>query len=169
MTVAQRLYLLTTAALLGLAGITGLGLVQMDRVYEATNFTNVNVVPSLLALDRAFSALDRLQGQGWHYLALRQPQERDALERRMEEQHGIAVAALDQYEREYIADPHDRALLAAVRRAPDRASRPARCCWRAWTCANSWARPSSATVSTTPSWASRPRAARRPSSRPRAG
>src|SRR5471032_1759253 len=117
MTVAQRLYLLTTAALLGLAGITGLGLVQMDRVYEATNFTNVNVVPSLLALDRAFSALDRLQGQGWHYLALRQPQERDALERRMEEQHGIAVAALDQYEREYIADPHDRALLAAVRRA----------------------------------------------------
>src|SRR5476649_2186507 len=117
MTVAQRLYLLTTAALLGLAGITGLGLVQMDRVYEATNFTNVNVVPSLLALDRAFSALDRLQGQGWHYLALRQPQERDALERRMEEQHGIVVAALDQYEREYIADPHDRALLAAVRRA----------------------------------------------------
>src|SRR5471032_477629 len=113
MTVAQRLYLLTTAALLGLAGITGLGLVQMDRVYEATNFTNVNVVPSLLALDRAFSALDRLQGQGWHYLALRQPQERDALERRMEEQHGIAAAALDQYEREYIADPHDRALLAA--------------------------------------------------------
>src|SRR5476649_103872 len=117
MTVAQRLYLLTTAALLGLAGITGLGLVRMERVYDATNFTNVNVVPSLLALDRAFSALDRLQGQGWHYLALRQPPERDALERRMEEQHGIVVAALDQYEREYIADPHDRALLAAVRRA----------------------------------------------------
>src|SRR5471032_705222 len=56
MTVAQRLYLLTTAALPGLAGITGLGLVQMDRVYEATNFTNVNVVPSLLALSRAAPA-----------------------------------------------------------------------------------------------------------------
>jgi len=118
MTVAQRLYLLTIAALVGLAGITGLGLVQMERVYNATNFTNINVVPSLLALDRAFNAVDRLQGQSWHYFGLlQQPREREALEQRMEVQHGIAVAALDQYEREYIADAHDRELLAGVRSA----------------------------------------------------
>lgn len=51
MTVAQRLYLLMAAAILGLAGLAGLGYYQIDKVYESANFANVNTVPALVILD----------------------------------------------------------------------------------------------------------------------
>ena len=46
MTVAQRLYTLIFAAVVGLASVAGLGMIQLDTVYTKTNFSNVNTVPS---------------------------------------------------------------------------------------------------------------------------
>lgn len=51
MTVAQRLYLLIFAAVVGLVGLAGLSYWQMERVYTAANYSTVNVVPSLVTLD----------------------------------------------------------------------------------------------------------------------
>lgn len=51
MTVAQRLYLLVFAAVIGLVGLAGLGYWQMERVYNAANYSTVNTVPSLVVLD----------------------------------------------------------------------------------------------------------------------
>ena len=117
MLVAHRLYLLIAAALAGLAAVAALGAVQMQRVYDATNFTNVNVVPSLLALDDAFNALDRLQARSWQAVVQADPAQQPALRPAMQAEHAKIAAALDLYEREYIADAHDRALLQAVRAA----------------------------------------------------
>ncbi len=51
MTVAQRLYLLVGAAVIGLLGIAGLGYYQIDKVYNSANFANDNTVPALVYLD----------------------------------------------------------------------------------------------------------------------
>src|ERR1035437_3076657 len=51
MTIAQRLYLMIGAAMLGLFIVAGAGLYQMNKVFEVANWGNVNVVPSLVLLD----------------------------------------------------------------------------------------------------------------------
>ena len=56
MTIAQRLYILVLAAVLGLVGLSGLGYFQIGKVYTAANYANVNTVPSMLVLNNAEAA-----------------------------------------------------------------------------------------------------------------
>jgi len=51
LTVAKKMLLLAGSALLGIALLTGLGQQQMNKVYEAANYSNVNTVPSVIVLD----------------------------------------------------------------------------------------------------------------------
>jgi len=53
MTISKRLLILMTTATLALLVVAVLSLVQMGRVYEAANFGNENVVPSVIVLDKA--------------------------------------------------------------------------------------------------------------------
>ena len=53
MTVAQRLYGMIALAILGLVGLTGLGQMQMGKIYETANYGTINTVPSLLVLGDA--------------------------------------------------------------------------------------------------------------------
>ena len=46
MTISQRLYLLVGTALMSLLVLTAVNHVQMNQVYEETNFSNINVVPA---------------------------------------------------------------------------------------------------------------------------
>ena len=56
MTIAKRLTLMIAAAAAALMLLAGINHHQMARVYEATNFNSVNVVPSILALNKAIVA-----------------------------------------------------------------------------------------------------------------
>ena len=51
LTLAKKMTLLGAAAALGVALLSGISVQQMNKVYEATNYANVNSVPSILALD----------------------------------------------------------------------------------------------------------------------
>ena len=51
MTISKRLLVLMLTALLSLCLVSGMSLYQMNRVYDAANFGNENVVPSVLLLD----------------------------------------------------------------------------------------------------------------------
>src|SRR5450830_509854 len=51
MTIAQRLILLVSIAVLALVGLAGMGYHQIESVYNTTNLGNTNVVPSLKVLD----------------------------------------------------------------------------------------------------------------------
>ena len=51
LTVAKKMALLVAAALIGILMLAGVGQYQMDKVYEAANFGNVNTAPSLILLD----------------------------------------------------------------------------------------------------------------------
>jgi methyl-accepting chemotaxis protein len=117
MTVAQRLYLLIFSAVVGMASLAGLGMVQMDKVYTATNFTNVNTVPSMLVLDEATKQYALLRTQVWQYLAVSDASNRTSITQKMDSEHTQLVKALDKYEKENIADDKDKALLAVDRAA----------------------------------------------------
>ena len=51
MTVVQRMMLLVGVAIFGLVLLAGLGYTQIDRVFAAANYGNVNSVPSLILID----------------------------------------------------------------------------------------------------------------------
>ena len=58
LTVGRKMALLAGSALLGIVLLTGLGQVQMNKVFEATNYANINTVPSyqkLVEVNEQFS------------------------------------------------------------------------------------------------------------------
>jgi methyl-accepting chemotaxis protein len=117
MTVAQRLYLLIFSAVVGLASLASLGVVQISKVYTAANTGNTDTVPGLLALDAAFEPMALLRARIWQHVASSDHAKKDAVAKKLDEAHAQAVAALDSYEKEQISDDKDRALLQADRSA----------------------------------------------------
>ena len=116
LTVAQKFILLILSALAGIALLTGVSTVMMKRVYEAANYSYVNVMPSILALDTATAKISTLRTRTWQQIA-------DANKERVAETAaGIAglvgdvEAAFKKYE-EFISDENDKSLLAADRAA----------------------------------------------------
>jgi|SRR5471030_17833 len=117
MTVAQRFYLLICIAVVGMGSLAGLGIVQMDKVYTATNSANVNTVPSLLTLEQASGPTSQLRALVWRYIALNDVSKKSEMLKRMAIAHAQIVEGLNKYGRECTDDERDRALLAADRAA----------------------------------------------------
>ncbi len=117
MTIAQRLYLLIASTVVGFLSLAGFNMYQMDKVYSATNYANVNTVPSLLMLDDGFRALSQLRIQAWQYMALKDTAKRVEMTQAMNAAHAKVIDALNKYEKDDISDDKDRSLLAADRSA----------------------------------------------------
>ncbi|RXZ38720.1 HAMP domain-containing protein [Oxalobacteraceae bacterium CAVE-383] len=117
MTVAQRLYLLVFSAVLGLAGIAGLGMYQMNKIYAAANMGNTDTVPGLLALDDALTPLTLLRIRIWQHIVASDQAGKDIISKKLDEAHALSVAAFDKYGKEQVSDDQDKALLAADRAA----------------------------------------------------
>src|SRR5471032_173032 len=117
MTIAQRLYLIIFANVVGLISLAGLGVIQIDKVYTGANYATVNTLPSILVLDIAFTASSQIRSETWEYLALRDRAQKDALAQKMIAAHSKIVEALEKYEKEDITDDKDRAMLAIDRSA----------------------------------------------------
>jgi methyl-accepting chemotaxis protein len=117
MTVLQRLSILISIVVIGLFSVAGVGLYQTSNVFAAANYTNVNVVPSIIGLDKGFSALALLRTQVWQYMALRDKAKMAEWETKMSANLQAIEAALNQYAKEYVSDDKDKALLAADRAA----------------------------------------------------
>ncbi|MES2257710.1 MAG: methyl-accepting chemotaxis protein [Pseudomonadota bacterium] len=117
MTVVQRLSLLILTVVLGLFSVAGVGLYQTDKVFNATNYTNVNVVPSILDLDKGFSALALLRTQLWQYMAMSDKAKMADWESKMAGNLQAVEAAMVKYDKDDVSDERDRALLVADRAA----------------------------------------------------
>ena len=113
MTIAKRLYLLITFVAVCLSGLAGIGIYQMNRVYVAANYANINTVPSIVILDEAFGALANLRVFLWQYLATTDGAQKEQLRNRMNEMSSDFIKALNKYEKECLSDEKDRSLLQA--------------------------------------------------------
>ncbi|MBV8667271.1 MAG: MCP four helix bundle domain-containing protein [Burkholderiaceae bacterium] len=117
MSIKHRMYVLIFAAFMGMAGLAGLSVIQINRVFTAANFASVNVVPSLIALDEANIATARLRIVLWKYVVTKDPVKKNQYASEMKQLHDEAIASIDKYEKEYIADDKDRAMLKTDREA----------------------------------------------------
>jgi len=117
MTIAQRLYTLIFAVVVGLVSLAGLGIYQMAKVYAGANYANINTVPSLLALDEAFGSVSRLRVQIWQYIALKDPGTKAEMETAMSGAHAKIIEAFNKYEKEDLSNDNDKALLTTDRNA----------------------------------------------------
>ncbi len=54
--IAKKLYAMIFIAMLGMVGIAGLSQYQMEKIYDAGNYTTINTVPSILAISDALTS-----------------------------------------------------------------------------------------------------------------
>jgi len=107
--VAQRLYMLIGGGLVGLCLLAGIGLYQMNKVFEAANFSNVNTVPALVALDKSIDGVSTLRVTLWQSIAISDKAELAKLRAKMNKAKDLVEAGLKDYE-PTIADAEDKRL-----------------------------------------------------------
>ena len=117
MTVAKRMYLLMFVAILGLLSLAGLGQYQITRVYDITNFSNVNSVPRVTVLDEALAHFVQLNTLVWQHMANTDNAKMAAIEAKVVETHNALTVTLKKYEDGIINDPKDREMLGLDRAA----------------------------------------------------
>src|SRR5664279_5414287 len=61
LTVAKKMALLAGTALLGIVLLAGFSQYQMNKVYQAANYANINTVPSLKILSAAIEEFGRIR------------------------------------------------------------------------------------------------------------
>ncbi|TAK88745.1 MAG: methyl-accepting chemotaxis protein [Aquabacterium sp.] len=116
LTVTQKFALLVMSALIGVAVLAGVASVQMKKVYEAANFSYVNVMPSVLTLDEAASSIATMRARAWQQVADHDKERIHELDQTIAELARKAEDSFKKYE-PLIADDKDKALLAADRAA----------------------------------------------------
>jgi methyl-accepting chemotaxis protein len=107
MTLKQRLSLLVSAAIAGLLIVAILGFVQMGRVFDSANYSNVKTVPGLLVLDSAFKPLALARTQMWQVLSVDDLAKKAEIREKIKEESKQVDKALSNYEK-LISDAKDR-------------------------------------------------------------
>ena len=116
MTVSKKMLSLILSAAFGIILLAIVGLTQMSRVYETTNYANVNVVPSILTLDEAFSPMAAARTQLWQHITAADTAVMAGIEEKITANHRKIDEALKKYEG-LLSDEKDKSLLAADRAA----------------------------------------------------
>ncbi|MBK1888749.1 MCP four helix bundle domain-containing protein [Undibacterium sp. 14-3-2] len=117
MTIAKRLYMLMAAVLISIVMLIGIGISQINKVFETTNYVNVNVVPSLIDLGLVKSGTTQNRLLTWQLLAASDPAKKAELQKKIDEAEAGVFKAFDKYEKEDISNDKDRAMLSDDRKA----------------------------------------------------
>ncbi|MGN6315919.1 methyl-accepting chemotaxis protein [Trinickia sp.] len=120
--IARRLMMLNLVAAVALFAVTGFGIYQTRRVYEAASYGTENTVPSFVALDGALNAYNAITLLAARHVAATDPQKMQSLEQQIAAQHERLRAAFDHYDA-LVSDEKDRAMLAADRAAIDQSAK----------------------------------------------
>ncbi len=116
MTMKQRLVLLVSIAVLALAVVAGLGIYQIQRVFDTTNYTNENSMPSVQTLQQAYIPLASLRSQVWQHITLDDPARKAEIQAKIESNLAKVNEAFQKYEG-FISDDKDRQYLKTDRDA----------------------------------------------------
>ena len=116
MTVTRKMLILVLSALVGLVGLTSFGQRQISQVYAVTNFTNVVSVPTIVALDSAYSTLTWIRTGSYQHLLSTDPNKMSGLEQRIKLARTVVDQELKKLEQSSVTEQY-RQLLAADRAA----------------------------------------------------
>jgi len=113
MTVANKMILLVLTAVLGLIGLAWMGQNRMEAVYEKTNYTNINSVPSIVTMGEAAENFGRLRVRVYRHVLNTDAAAMSDIEVKLKESQDGIASALKKYETDgMISDDKDRQLLA---------------------------------------------------------
>ena len=118
MTIKQRLLLLVGAAILSLVALTAINHQQMNKVYDAANYGNVNVVPSIEVLNVIAVEFGRARIRVFRHLMATDTAEREEAEKTIQETRVKIDKAFKDYEA-LVTNDEDKRLLDAERQAFD--------------------------------------------------
>ncbi|GAB2182164.1 methyl-accepting chemotaxis protein [Denitratisoma sp. agr-D3] len=110
MKIANRLYLLVSVFVLGLIAVGVIGILSMDRVYQATNYGNINTVPSLETLDRVARAFGDARTRLYRHLISSDQAKMKDIESQIQQALQERDKALADFEK-YVSDDKDRQFL----------------------------------------------------------
>jgi methyl-accepting chemotaxis protein len=116
LTVTQKFALMILSALIGITVLAGMSFMQMKKVYDAANYANENVMPSILLLDEATAYIATIRTRTWQQAADSDKERIADIAKEVVELHAKTEDALKRYE-PLIADDKDKALLTADRAA----------------------------------------------------
>ncbi|HZX33436.1 MAG TPA: methyl-accepting chemotaxis protein [Rhodocyclaceae bacterium] len=117
MTIAKKMVLLILAALLGIGSLTGILLIQMNRVYDAASYSTINTVPSVLTLGKAQEDVGLLRLLVFRHLLAADGAKKADIEAKMKETRDRIEKSFLVFEKENVSDETDKRMLADDRAA----------------------------------------------------
>jgi methyl-accepting chemotaxis protein len=116
MTISKRLLILLAASVLSLVLVAGLSLVQMNRVYKAANFSNENVVPSILLLNEAQQQFMAMRIRVYRHILNTDPKAITEIDASIDEAKKNVANKLTGYDK-LVTDGEDQRLLNEEKRS----------------------------------------------------
>lgn len=111
MTVAKKMLLLVATALLGIIILAGAAQVQINTVFEQTNYSNESVIPSMRLLSEIQSNVYRLRIRMSRFVLNTDTSQIEKLEADLNKAISDSTNGIKKYET-FLADEKDKALLA---------------------------------------------------------
>jgi len=111
MTVTKKMILLISAAIIGLIGLTVFSYTQIEKVFNTTNYTNINTVPSIIELNNVTVAFGKIRAQVWQVIAHSDKAKMEEIIQKINEEKASIADSLKRYEDQNITDDRDRQLL----------------------------------------------------------
>ena len=111
LSVVQKMIVLASAALAGIALLAGLSQYQMNKVYESASYSTVNTVPSLVALDRLRDSFLRMRIRVNQHVLNTDDKKLAEIDAQIVDMRKLVDDNLKKYEA-LIADDKDKDLLA---------------------------------------------------------
>ncbi|WP_301151095.1 methyl-accepting chemotaxis protein [Metapseudomonas otitidis] len=115
MTISKKMILLVMSALLGILLLSGVSYQQMNQVYTAANFGNVNSVPSIVALNKLRNAVNTQIQLVYSHILTTDDATMANIDTTIKTNRNDIQVAIDDYAK-LIADDQDRQMLDADRK-----------------------------------------------------
>lgn len=111
MSIAKRLYMLLWTAVAALVILSGMGIFVAERIFQATNYSNENTVPSLIILNQIATEYGQQRLYFHRHIISNDSAEMASFESKINEAIVLRDKAFKVYETDAISDDKDRQLL----------------------------------------------------------
>ncbi|MDD3466081.1 MAG: methyl-accepting chemotaxis protein [Campylobacterales bacterium] len=119
MTISKQLVILIASAIIGMIAMFGVGFSKIDKVYEETNYCNVNSLPSIMVLHDAIEDVATMRVVAYKYIVEGDPKQKDSNEDRLLKSKKEFDEGMKKYE-SLASDDKDKSMLKADKEAADK-------------------------------------------------
>jgi methyl-accepting chemotaxis protein len=116
MTISRKMFLLALSSIMGIVLLAGIGVWQMDKMYEAANYGNINSVPSILVLFNTIDNFDKSINFSYQHVLNTDSGKMAEIEAEIKKAYDGVEKGFKDYE-PLLSDDKDKQMLAADRAA----------------------------------------------------